>query len=219
MYEEYKFMKNLKSEHSTTRHLAYVLATTASMQKWCVYFFGDTQTLPEEERFKLFRDALNAPQKWGMTLDGVEWNRLYEFCKDPFRKEEKMVDKNDQRIKQYCDSIKSLLIDLIKEQMAVEAIDNSDTKPTRDEWVQIYEARAEMAANRLSELRKLKPPDVIMNIHSTYINAFSTGLEARQEEARGNFFKASAVYKVSSDLLGRAETMLKEMGIEYDWKA
>jgi len=88
-----------------------------------------------------------------------------------------------------------------------------DSSEARMKEQRTYNDRLEAAKRRLQKVKDLNPPNEILAIHQTYIKAFTFGVEARREESRGNHFKASAAYQISSDELSKTVKMWEELGV------
>ena len=123
-----------------------------------------------------------------------------------------------QNIQLYYEAVNDLLGEIVKEsivtdEMLGELTDDGTGSVTAEEK-EIFEAKLHMARERLESLRSINPPKEAATIHSVFLKAFVLGVEARQQEANGNFFEASAAYKLSTEQLDKTGKMWDDLGVE-----
>jgi len=122
-----------------------------------------------------------------------------------------------QKVVEYYKAIQGILTEHVIETGTTGETLNSlmlvDSSEARMKEERIYNDRLEAAKHRLQKVKDLNPPNEILAIHQAYLKAFTVGVEARREESRGNHFKASAAYQISSDELSKTVKMWEELGV------
>ncbi len=126
--------------------------------------------------------------------------------------------KDTNALQLYYEAVNELLGDLVREGISQDAVlegliaDRSES--ARVKVKTIYQAKLQMARDRLKRLRSINPPKVAATIHKIFLKAFVLGVEARQQDLAGNHFDASAAYEIASREIGQGNKMWDELGVK-----
>ena len=126
--------------------------------------------------------------------------------------------KDTNAVQLYYEQVNELLGSIVLEGTSVDEALN-DLMEDRSESARVkeknlYEAKLQMAQDRLKRLRSIRPPRKAKKIHRVFLGAFDMGVEARRQQLAGNFFDASAAYELSSREIGRGNAMWDELGVK-----